>query len=143
MFSYSSYLLLGALAQEGINIPFLAKNGYELSVCNYSFSRAIDQKGEVQTKAHGGIITLCITGVPTDELIEWAMSPRIYKDGAIVFHSQEGGVAEKLKFYNTACINMNINFVDSGKSYTSCNLTLSAETLSIGSVNLNNKWIHE
>lgn len=102
MFSYSSFLLLGTLAQEGINIPFLTKNGYELSECNYSFNRAVDQKGEVQTKAHGGILTLCITGVPTDEIIEWAMSPRIYKDGAIVFHSQEGGVAEKLKFLRLA-----------------------------------------
>lgn len=140
MFSYSSYLLLGTLAQEGVSIPFLEKNGYELSVCNYTFNRGVDKKGEVQTKVHGGIIKLGIVGVPTDELIEWGMKSRIYKDGAIIFHDLEGQSVEKLKFYNAACINIDINYINSGKSYTSCNLTLSAETISIGSVNLVNEW---
>lgn len=142
MFSYSCYLLLGELAQHGVNIPFLAKNGYELSKCNYSFDRGIDYKGEVRSKSKGGQFELGIMGLPTNEIIEWAMRHDKYKDGAIIFCDDQGMILEKIDFTKAACIAMSINYVETGNAYTSCDLILSANVLKIGSVNFSNEWLN-
>lgn len=142
MFSYNSYLLLGELAQQGINIPFLTENGYELSKCNYSFSRDISSKGQVQSKAQCNIIELEFLGIPSDEIIEWSIDPRKYYDGAIVFCDEEGLVLEKLNFYHTACTYININYLNTGSAYTSCDLILSPKSLKIGEINYEGEWIN-
>lgn len=142
MFSHNSYLLLGELAQVGINIPFLIKNGYELMKCNYSFHKDVDVKGQVQTRARGGVVDMTISGVPTDELIEWSLNPRRYKDGAIVFCDDTGLVLEKITFTHAACVSMCLNFIATGKSYTSVDLILNMASMSIGTTTYNSEWIN-
>jgi len=142
MFTYNSYLLLGTLAQQGVNMPFLINNGYELSKCDYSFNRDIDQKGEVVSRSMGALFDISINRIPTNELIKWAISHREYKDGAIIFCNSEGQVLEKIYFYNAACIAFNINYIQTGKSYTSCDLMLSARNLKIGNIEYNSEWVN-
>jgi len=142
MFGYNSYLLLGTLAQQGVNLPFLIDNGYELSKCDYSFNRDIDSKGEVVSESRGALFDISINQIPTKELISWSISHREYKDGAIIFCNSEGIVSEKIYFYNTACIAMNINYINTGKSYTSCDLMLSAREIKIGNIEFNSEWIN-
>jgi len=140
MFSYNSYLLLGILAQQGINIPFLVENGYELSKCNYSFARNIDNKGQVKSKPQCNNIELEFLGIPSDEIIEWSINSRRYHDGAIIFCNSEGIVLEKICFFKTACIYMDINYINTGSAYTSCNLVLSPKSLKIGNINYKGEW---
>lgn len=142
MFSYNSYLLLGTLAQQGINLPFLTKNGYELSKCNYSFNRTIDSKGQVQSKAQCEIIELEFLGIPSNPIIEWAINSRRYHDGAIIFCNNEGVVLEKVNFFHAACTYMNINYINTGSAYTSCDLVLTAKSLKIGEVNFSSNWMN-
>lgn len=121
-------------------MSFLIEKGYELSKCNYSFSRHIDDKGQVQSKPSGGIFELAIMGVPTNELIEWGVNPRMYKDGSIIFCNSEGIVLEQIDFTKAACINLNLNYLSTGNGYTNCDLTLTAEQIKIGNVGFNNSW---
>lgn len=142
MFSYNSYLLLGELAKSGVNIPFLIEHGYELCKCNYSLQREIDYKGQVQSKSNGGTFDIAMMGVPSNEIIEWGVNPRSYKNGSIIFCNSEGLVVERIDFEKAACIDIDLTYIRTGSRYTNCELSLTAEIIKIGNITLNNYWLN-
>lgn len=143
MFSHKSFLCLGNIAQQGVNLDSLFKDGYELSQCNYSFLKSIDHKGQVQSQAVGGIIELSITTLPTNELIEWSLNSRRYLDGSIVFCNSEGIAIEKVYFTHAACVSMEISYIQAGSAYITTNLTINTKTMTFGRITFESNWINK
>lgn len=143
MFSHNSYLRLGAISLEGANPMKLAQEGYELSHCNYSFVKNIDDKGEVQSNTIGGIIKIEIPSLPTKELIDWSLNPRKYTDGAIIFCDDSGIPLEKIFFNGAACVSMEISYIKTGNGYMTTSLILSTKKMTIGRITYDSKWINK
>ncbi|NDV69693.1 type VI secretion system tube protein TssD [Dysgonomonas sp. 25] len=142
MFSHKSFLKIGTVSSAG-NIFDLTKNGYELASCNYSFLKNIDNKGQVQSRAAGGIIEINISALPSNELITWALNSRLYLPCEITFCDESGVSLEKLELEDVACISMDISYARSGSSYISTSLVLSAKTITIGSITYESKWVNK
>ena len=140
MFGHKSFLRIGQLndaSQAG-----LLNGGYELMTCSYSFAQGTDQNGQVQTEVVGGIIDMVYPNIPTKELAEWMKASSKLLNGAIVICDADGTPLEKVLFEDAACVGMEINFMETGSSYTSTSFTLSARKIVIGAADKINKWVN-
>jgi len=138
MFGNKSFLKIGMLGDA--SIAGLYKNSYELESCSYGFLQGATKDGKAQTEVRGGTIDVIIHGLPTDEIIKWATSHRVYHDGVLVICDSNDMPLEKINFKDAACVEMDIDYTSSGKSYITTKLTLQARELSVGEIKLNNRW---
>jgi len=138
MFSHRSFLVLGGGAADIIS---LIKGGLEISEFNFSFQQGIDTRGKATTRVFGGVITMSLSQLPPDSIIEWALSSRKYLDGAIVMVDAENMPVGKVLFENTACVSMEIDHTQSGDSYISTRLVIHAEVINVGNgIDFLNEW---
>jgi hypothetical protein len=124
------------------DIKSLINGGYEALHVNYAFSQGIDKKGKVQTRVWGGQIRLTLPMLPPDEIIEWALSFRSYKDGVLVLCEADNLPIEKLAFINAACVHMKVNYTNMGTGYINTHLVIVAEELKLDDLKFENEWQH-
>lgn len=141
MAGHRTFLKLGELPDGTIEGMF--KGGYELEHCSYSFNQGVDEKGEAQTEVYGGVITLIIKQLPSDELIKWGLDSRKYASGAIILYDPDNIPVEKTFFKNAACISMKIKYETDGNAYLYTTLTIQAQSIIIGEAKFENKWVTE
>lgn len=138
MFGHKSFLKIGQL--EDASIMGLYKDSYELDSCSYGFSQGVDSDGKAQTEVRGGNIHITVPGIPPMEIIEWGLSSRKYNDGVIVICDDNDMPLEKIKFKSGACIGMEISYSQKGKEYIATKLTIQANVIAVGNVELVNHW---
>ncbi|QIK52915.1 hypothetical protein G7051_00550 [Dysgonomonas sp. HDW5B] len=95
MFTHKTHLRIGSL--ESINASKLFDDSKELAKCSYTFAKGIDGKGQVQSKAE--IIKLELSSLPSKAIIQWALNPRKYESGMIVFSDDAGTPSRKDSLY--------------------------------------------
>lgn len=142
MFGHRSFLVLGA--GGAADIVSLIKGGYEIIDCEYSFNQGVDAKGRVSTKVHGGSLSIVLSQLPPQPIIEWGIKPRKYMDGMIVVVDAENIPLEKIFFQQAKCVDMEVDYTQTGNSYTSTKLLLQAAKLVVGEgVDFENEWIDQ
>jgi hypothetical protein len=138
MHSHRSFLVLGGDASD---IVSLIKGGLEISEFNFSFQQGSDNRGKATTRVHGGVISLNLSQLPPDNIIEWALSSRKYLDGVIVMLDSENMPVGKILFENTACVAMELNHTQSDDSYINTRLLIHAEVITVGNgIDFLNEW---
>ena len=138
MYGNKSFLKIGLL--DDASIVGLYKDSYELESCAFGFFQGTDRDGKAQTEVRGGAINAVIHGLPSDEIIKWATSHRVFNDGVIVICDSNDMPLEKVNFKDAACVEMEIDYSRSGESYITTKLTLQARKLQVGEIMLNNRW---
>lgn len=138
MFGHKSFLRIGALNDSSIS--GLYKDSYELESCGYCFSQGINTDGKPQTNVRGGTIHLTYCGLPQDDMLRWMLSPFKYEDGAIVICNDNDEPLEKLFFEQAACVGLEIEYTQKGKSYIHTRITLQARKIKVGETSLENRW---
>ena len=138
MFGYKSFLKIGLL--DDSSIQGLYKSSYELESCSYNFSQGINTDGKPQTEVRGGTINVTISGLPPNDIIQWALSHRMYNDGTLVICDENDMPLEKVHFKDAACVGMEITYSQKGKGYIATKLTLQARQLSVGETTLDSRW---
>lgn len=138
MFGHKSFLRIGALNDSSIS--GLYKDSYELDSCNFGFMQQIDSNGKPQTEVHGGIISLTYAGLPQQDLLRWALGSTKYEDGAIVTCNDNDEPLEKVFFEQAACVGLEIDYTQQGKSYIKTKITLQARKIKVGETTLENRW---
>ncbi|MDR1198767.1 MAG: type VI secretion system needle protein Hcp [Prevotellaceae bacterium] len=138
MFGYKSFLRIGELADA--SIAGLYKDSYELESCSYGFSQGIDTDGKAQTDVYGGAIYITYSGLPTNEMLQWALASHKYYDGTIIICDENEQPLEKIKFEQAACVGLEINYSQKGNGYINTKLILQAFQISAGAINLLNRW---
>lgn len=138
MFGYKSFLRIGALSDSSIS--GLYKESYELESCNYSFSQGTDMNGKPQTEVRGGAIQLICGGLPQDDMLRWMLGAGKYQDGAIVVCNDNDEPLEKVYFEQAACVGLEVDYTQTGKSYIRTKITLQARKIKVGDTALENYW---
>lgn len=141
MFTHKTHLRIGSL--ESIDASKLFDNSTELAKCSYTFAKGIDGKGQVQSKAEGGIVELELSSLPSKAIIQWALNPRKYESGMIVFSDDAGTPLEKILFTDAACISMEIIYMQTGSAYIKTSLIISAKKIMIGSTVFESRWVNK
>jgi hypothetical protein len=140
MFGHRSFLVLGS---EATDITSLTKEGYEILDCNFSFNQGVDNKGRVSTKVYGGTISITLSQLPLQPIIEWGMLSRKYMDGVIVVLDAENLPQEKILFKQGICVDLEISYTQTGESYTETHLLIQAGQLLVGDgIDFENEWIN-
>ena len=139
MFGHKCFLRLGQLNDSSIS--GLYKDSYELLSCDYSFAKGTDRNGKPQTEVRGGTIKVCYPNVPRPEFMGWMLKSGKLENGAIVICDANDLPLQKILFEDGACIALEVEYAQQGKSFTSTSMTIQVNKLKIGSVELDNKWI--
>lgn len=138
MFGFKSFLSLGSDAEDFVS---LIQGGYELSDFSFNFTQGTDSNGNVSTAVRGGDLRLTIPFFPSDNVVEWMLNSKKYKDGVIVVVDVNNQSIQKVYFKNAACVSMNLTFIDKGSSYTSTTLQLRAESIGLNTfMDFENLW---
>ena len=139
MFGHKTFLKIGKLSDSSIS--GLYRDSYEVDSCNYSFSQGTDHNGQPQTDVRGGNIAMTYGNIPPQELIQWMLSTGKLENGAIVICDSNDMPLEKIHFEDAACIGLEVEYSQNGQMYISTKIVLQARKLTIGDINLTNRWI--
>lgn len=138
MFGHKSFLRIGALNDSSIS--GLYKESYELESCSFSFSRGVDANGKPQTEVRGGRINLTYGGLPQEDMLRWMLNSTKYEDGVIVVCDANDDPLEKIFFEQAACVSLEIEYIQQGKSYIKTKFVLQARKMKVGETTLENRW---
>lgn len=139
MFTHQCFLKLGEVS--GLDFTSLVTSGYELTNCKFSFSQDIDDTGKACTEVLGGTISFTLAQLPPDTIVDWALDPRKYKNGAIVTLGHNEIPQEKIFFENAACIDFSIEYTETGDAYMQTQVTIQAEFLTFDTgLTFSNNW---
>lgn len=138
MFGHKWFLKIGELTDA--SVIGLKRSANELVHCSVSFYQGIDYKGQVQTAVRAGDIVLTYDGLPSKEVIEWAMTSTKLYSGVLVLCDSDEMPIDKIFFEDAACINMSVNYINEGKSSIITQLRLQARKLISGHETLVQPW---
>jgi hypothetical protein len=139
MFGHKTFLRIGQLTDGSLQGLF--KEGYELESCTYSFCQGGDHKGQPQMDVRGGAIYITYSGIPPQEILEWAMDGRKYHNGMIVICDDSGQPLEKIGFEKAALVNLKMEYSQEAETLFSTEIELRAFSLQVGVHFLTNKWV--
>jgi len=140
MFSYKTVLNLGDISNIKSDLSTL--QGYELSDFSFGFNQGVDSKGQPSTKVLGGRFSFNISSLPSEEIVDWSVNARKYKDGIFYIYDLEGSILDKIIFSNATCTSMNIMFSNNGSSLINTSLIIYAEDVTfLNGILFSNDWI--
>lgn len=132
--------MLGSLPLAHLEAKFLFDGEtYEVEQFHISFGQPVDFKGQPQHEVKGGMITLGITHVASDDMYLWAKKPTSLKDGVILFQTDMGITVLELAFMNAYCMNLTRQI--NASRGTSTVLVISPETINFNGVKHTNEWV--
>ncbi|MBO4531599.1 MAG: type VI secretion system needle protein Hcp [Paludibacteraceae bacterium] len=132
MFGFKSTLYVAGLDPMGL----------ELADFSYGLSQNVDDTGKPQGDVYSGTMQLTYPNLPTSGLLEWMLNSRKYKDGMVVVYDEQDSVLLKIVFTKAACVNMDLRYSESGKSYSTTQFTLVAKQMVIGESIVENEWLN-
>lgn len=138
MFESKTFLRIGAL--DDSSMTGLFKDSHELLACSYAFSQEIDMNGKAQSEVSGGTVHVTYPNIPPVEITRWMLNPRKYENGAIVICDENNFPLEKIFFERAACIAMEIEYIQKGKSYAHTKIVIQAQKLIVGTNSIVNNW---
>lgn len=138
MFGYRSFLHIGALGDA--SIEGLLSKGFELENFSYSLSQAIGINGKAQGEVRAGSLQLTFGSLPPNEIIEWMIDPRKYKNGTIILCDINDEPLQKITFERAACTGLTINYAGATRRYASTQIVLQVKILSVSDAIVENNW---
>lgn len=88
----------------------------------------------------GGTIFLTYASLPQEDMLRWMLGSVQYEDGAIVICDDNDEPLEKIIFEQAACVGLEIEYTQTGKSYIHTKITLQARKIKVGGTTLENRW---
>jgi hypothetical protein len=140
MFGHKWFLRLGELADS--SILGLIHDANELVHCSYSLHQGVDHKGQAQADVSIGEIILLYDGLPTQEIINWAISSVSFQDGALVLCDTDNAPVNKVFFKDGACVGMSINYISEGTSPVLTQLIIHPREISFGDIAISKSWLN-
>lgn len=138
MYGHKWFLKIGELSDG--SILGLMNDANELIHCSFSFNQGIDFKGQTQTEVRTGGLIVTYDGLPSKEIIDWAMSSRKLHDGVLVLCDTDDKPLNKVFFEDAACVELSVNYMNDGKSSIITQLRLYPRVTKIDDETLTKHW---
>lgn len=138
MFGHKWFLRIGELTDASIS--GLIQGANELVHCSFSFHQGVDFRGQAQTGVRIGDFTLIYDGLPSQEVIQWAMTSTKLHNGSLVLCDVNGEPVDKLFFADAACTGMSISYINDGKSPIITQIKLQPRKIIAGEETLAQTW---
>lgn len=128
-------------------MPFKAElalegNTYYLNSVSFQIVQAIDKFGRPSSVAKGGKIDIELFTIEDDVIFDWMVHPVKTLNGSInLYEADNETKLKEIQFENGYCIEYTEVFEQSGVENLVTKLTISAEKLSIGNIDLDNQWL--
>ncbi|UOQ74812.1 type VI secretion system tube protein TssD [Hymenobacter cellulosilyticus] len=108
----------------------------------WSIGQGTDAVGRPEAKVQGGRLQVELDSQPDDLLHHWALDDTKKMNGSIsVFHSDVRAVRKTIAFEEAFCVGLRKEFSAAKNAQNmTMSLSLSANRLKIGSVEIDNKW---
>ncbi|PJJ59369.1 type VI secretion system tube protein TssD [Hymenobacter chitinivorans] len=108
----------------------------------WSIGQSTDAVGRPEARVHGGRLQVELDSQPDDLIHHWALDDTKKMNGSIsIFHSDVRAVRKTITFEDTFCVGLRKEFSAAKSSQNmTMSLSLSANRLTIGSVEIDNKW---
>ena len=110
----------------------------EVEHFDINFSQPTDYKGQPQHEIGGGLITVHLSQIPSNNLYLWAKTSTSRKNGIILFQTDVGMTVMKVEFFNAYCIKL-VRQINAYKG-TNTILVISSEKLKINGIEHDNNW---
>lgn len=141
MFGHKWFLKIGELSNSSIS--GLMQEANELINCTFSFSQEMDFRGQPQTRINVDNLVLVYDGIPTQDIIDWAMTPSQLHCGACVLCDADGNSLHKLFFEDTACVGMSLMYINDGNSPSIItHIALQPRKIISGDETIAHKWLN-
>lgn len=140
MFGYKSVLQLVGGGQPTSSLASGGSAEFELSDFSYEITQATDGVGKPQSEVQVGRMNLTFPNLPTNEMLEWMLLSRKYKNGVVVLYDIQEEPVQKITFLRAACVAMSVRYSESDENYCSTDLTIVAKGLQVGEVEMENTW---
>jgi hypothetical protein len=120
----------------------LEGNTYLLNSVSMEIGHATDQYGRPSSATKGGKITVELFSVDDNTFFDWAIHPGKTRDGTInLIKADNESKVKEIKFENAYCTEYIEVFNDTLEKSLVTRCIISAEKLSIGNIELDNKWL--
>jgi hypothetical protein len=117
-------------------------NTYILNSVFFQIDQAIDKFGRPSSIAKGGKIDIELFTVDDDVIFDWMVHPVKTLNGSInLYEADNETKLKEIQFENGYCIAYTEIFEQSSSENLVTKLTISAEKLSIGNIDLDNQWL--
>lgn len=117
-------------------------NTYLLISVSLEIGQTIDQYGRPSSVTKGGKIDIELFSMEDDVIFDWMIHPGKMKNGTInLFKADNETKVKEIKFENGYCTEFIEFFSDALERNLVTKFTISAEKLSIGNIELDNKWL--
>lgn len=140
MFGHKWFLRLGELTDASMS--GLIQSANELVHCSFSFHQGVDFRGQAQTDVRMGDFILTYDGLPSREVILWAMTSTKLHNGSLVLCDANGEPVDKLFFEDGACTGMSVSYINEGKSPIITQLKLQPRKIISGNETLSQTWLN-
>lgn len=140
MFGHKWFLKIGELTDASMS--GLIQSANELVHCSFSFHQGVDFRGQAQTGVRVGDIILTYDGLPSREVILWAMAAAKLHNGSLVLCDANEEPVDKLFFEDGACTGMSISYINDGKSPVITQLKLHPRKIISGDETLSQSWLN-
>lgn len=129
------------MARKSFSVLFFIKKGKLLKASILDkYKDVADLNGKPQTEVRGGTIFLTYASLPQEDMLRWMLGSVQYEDGAIVICDDNDEPLEKIIFEQAACVGLEIEYTQTGKSYIHTKITLQARKIKVGGTTLENRW---
>ena len=116
------------------------ENEYDVVRCECNIERSIDVKGRPTSDLYGGQVTIQIESTDDNAVFESMASQSKSCSGTITFTKDEEDKKREIKWKNGYIIDLAEGTISAGKMPMSISFTVSAQSLTVGGVELKQDW---
>ena len=85
------------------------EKGYNILNCHYAVEQVTDESGKTTPRlTNSGTVEMILPQLPSNEIIEWGLTPGRYHDCAVLFFDEENKLLDKMILQHAACVDFKI-----------------------------------
>ena len=111
--------------------------------CEYTLSQPTDARGRASAGVRSGLIRISLVGTDYAILTEWAINPRKFYDGVVLFRDGKGGKLKTLEFEKGYCVSYREIFTphDGVTSAYTFDIGITAAKIRLNDTLHDNQWL--
>ena len=118
------------IGEEVADILSPIEKGYDILNYNFAIEQVADESGKTTSRiSNGGTVQVTLPQFPSNEIIEWGLTPGRYHDCAILVFDGENKLLDKTILQYATCVNFKIDYAQEEAKQVSTKIILHPKKL--------------